>query len=372
MRRTIAALLLAALVLTLVVGTQLGSAKPTPKMPKGFFGIAPQTVLTDRDAEFMGAGGLESVRLPLVWSQIQPTANGGYDWSGVDAPVAIAARHGLQVLPFFFGTPPWLAKSETKMPIDSGRARQAWKTFVRAAVERYGPGGQFWSERAPGVVQYEPAIPRPVPVHTWQIWNEANFFYFAFPVSAQRYGRLLKLTTPVIKKVDRGAQIVLTGLFGEPTAGPRRGIPATRFLRQLYRVPGIKSHFDAVALHPYAIDAKKLEELVEGLHDVSVENRDRPGLYVTEMGWGSQNNFHIVAFEQGPRGQVRQLRDSYRYLMENQRRLNLKQVYWYSWKDIAGSCSFCDSVGLFRAGPKFRPKPSWRAFVKVAGGKARP
>ncbi|HET9777316.1 MAG TPA: hypothetical protein VFP77_12155, partial [Gemmatimonadaceae bacterium] len=209
-------------------------------------------------------------------------------------------------------------------------------------------------------------------IRTWQIWNEANFFYFAFPVSAQRYARLLKLTKPVIKRADPGAQVVLTGLFGEPTVGPRRGIPAAEFLRQLYRVPGIKAQFDGVALHPYAIDAEKLEELVEELHEVSLENHDRPALYVTEMGWGSQNDFHIVAFEQGQRGQIRQLRSSYQYLMENQRRLNLKQVYWYSWKDLAGSCDFCDSVGLFRGGAKFHPKPSWRAFVKVTGGRPRP
>jgi hypothetical protein len=90
------------------------------------------------------------------------------------------------------------------------------------------------------------------------------------------------------------------------------------------------------------------------------------------MGWGSQNDFKIVAFEQGIRGQVKQLRASYGYLLENQRRLNLKQVYWYSWKDLPDSCSFCDSVGLFRAGPEFRAKPAWNAFVALTGGRARP
>ena len=137
-------------------------------------------------------------------------------------------------------------------------------------------------------------------------------------------------------------------------------------------VYAIDYRLDLFSNFTYAVDAETLEEFVEAFHEISRENRDRPGLYITEVGWGSQNNFHIVAFEQGSRGQLRQLRNSYRYLMENQRRLNLKQVYWYSWKDLAGSCSFCDSVGLFRAGAKFRPKPSWHAFVKLAGGKPRP
>ena len=122
-------------------------------------------------------------------------------------------------------------------------------------------------------------------------------------------------------------------------------------------MPGIKSRFDGVALHPYAVDAETLEELVEEFHEVAVENHDRPALYITEMGWGSQNDFNHDAFEQGVQGQVRQLRDSYDYLLENRDRLNLKQVYWFSWKDAKGLCDFCDSVGLFREGPRFHPKP---------------
>ncbi len=95
-------------------------------------------------------------------------------------------------------------------------------------------------------------------------------------------------------------------------------------------------------------------------------------LYITEMGWGSENNFQQVAFEQGIRGQVKQLKDSYRYLLENRGRLNLKQVYWFSWKDLPDSCNFCDSVGFFREGPRFKAKPAWHTFVGITRGRARP
>jgi hypothetical protein len=149
-------------------------------------------------------------------------------------------------------------------------------------------------------------------------------------------------------------------------------MPAVRFLKSLYRVPGLKRLFDGIALHPYAVDAETLEELTEEFHDVTVENHDRVGLYITEVGWGSQNNFEQVAFEQGVRGQVRQLRASYTYLLENRRRLDVKQVHWFSWKDLKGLCNFCDSVGLFHGGRKFRPKPAWHAFVALSGGRSRP
>jgi len=378
MKRSLsAALLLACLGAALFVGVQSGDAKAPLPHPAGFFGIVPQTGLTPRDYEYMKAGGVESVRLPLSWSAVQPTRRSAYDWSGFDSAVATAARGGLQVLPSIGSPPTWVTRKPTTMPIDSAKQRQAWQAFLRAAVARYGPGGEFWKQRQTGgigpgpVYQPEPAVPN-MPIRSWQIWNEANFFYFAFPVSPQRFAKLVTISSQAIKSVRPGAQVVLSGLFGEPTAGGKKGMPAAEFLRQFYKYPGIKSRFDDVSLHPYAVDAETLEEYVEEFHQVSVENHDRPGFFITEMGWGSQNNFQHDAFEQGIQGQVKQLRDSYGFLLANQRRLNLKQVYWFTWKDAKGLCDFCDSVGLFREGPRFHPKPSWRAFVALTGGRARP
>jgi hypothetical protein len=376
MKRLLAVPLLAAcLLLAVSLGSQAAPVKPPPA-PKGFFGIAPQNILTDTDVRYMKAGGIDAVRWPLPWSAVQPTRKGGYNWEVLDPVVEVAARRGIEVLPFVYATPPWISRKYTTLPVDSGVAKRAWVQFLEAAVARYGPGGQFWIERAPGgvgVVQYEPAIAREVPIRKWQIWNEANFFYFAYPASPQRFTRLLKISSPAIKRIDPGAQVILSGLFGEPTAKGKRGMPATQFLDAVYRTPGIKRFFDGIALHPYAAFSEDLEEMVEGLYEVTEENGDRRvPLYITEMGWGSENNFKQVAFEQGVRGQVKQLKASYGYLLENRRRLNLKQVYWFSWKDLEGTCTFCDSVGFFREGPAFRPKPAWRAFVSLTGGRARP
>ncbi len=346
-------------------------------LPPAFFGIAPQTALTNADASYMKAGGIGSVRWPVNWAMVQPKAKGGYDWSSVDPAVEVATRRGLTMLPFLYGTPRWVARKPTTLPIDNGRARRAWLAFVEAAVRRYGPEGEFWAQHDPAVagVNYVPAIPRPLPIRTWQIWNEANFFYFAYPASPSRYARLLKPTYTTIKRTDPTAKVILTGLFGDPDQAGPRGMDATKFLEALYRVPGIKSYFDAVALHPYAFHVDDLEELTEGMREVVLDNHD-PGasLYITEMGWGSQNDPDVVAFEQGIRGQARELRKAYAFLIGNRHRLNLAGTYWYSWKDNPEyvACSFCDSVGLFRAGKGFKPKPAWRAFVALTGGRARP
>jgi hypothetical protein len=364
-------------ILTLALAAALLVPAAAQALPRAFFGIAPQTALSDTDASYMKAGGIGSVRWPVNWATVQPSAKGAYDWSSVDPAIAAAARHGLTVLPFLYGTPRWIARKPTTLPIDSGRARKAWQAFVEAAVERYGPEGEFWAEHDPtaAALNNVPAVPKPLPIRTWQVWNEANFFYVAYPVSPSRYARLLKLTYGTIRSADPTAKVVLSGLFGNPDEGGKRGMDAAKFLDALYRVPGIKAYFDAVALHPYAFHVEDLEVLTEDMREVVTENHD-PGaaLYITEMGWGSQNDPNVVAFEQGIQGQARELRKAYAYLIANRHRLDLKGTYWYSWKDNPEytACSFCDSVGLFRAGPRFHPKPAWRAFVALSGGRARP
>jgi hypothetical protein len=377
-RRLLALPLLACLLLALTIGSQTGAAKPLPKPPKGFFGIVPQTPLGPEDFRYMKAGGIESIRLTLPWAGVQPRRNAPYDWTGFDAALEMATRAGLRVLPSIGSPPKWAVRKETTMPVLSASQRNGWAAFLRAAVARYGPGGEFWDERAIGGggigpnYEPEPVIARPIPIREWQIWNESNFFYFAYPVSPPQYAKLVTISSKAIKSVDPSAKVVLAGLFAEPTAKGRKGMPATTYLQRLYEIPGFKSRFDGFDLHPYAIDAEDLERMIEEFTEVARENRDRPALYLTELGWGSENNFEEVAFEQGLRGQVKQLKASYEYLIENARRLNLKVAYWFSWKDLPESCTFCDSVGFFRAGPKFRAKPAWHAFVALTGGRARP
>jgi hypothetical protein len=375
MKRASIATVLATLALACVTVTAFPYAPDSAHAaPRSFFGIVPQAIVSEEDARYMRAARIGSIRLPIGWDSVQPSRNGPYDWSGPDREVAMAANQGLRVLPFLAGVPGWAGRRTTKLPIDSARVRRGWTAFVRAVVKRYGPGGEFWAQHPPGVDRGDGIVlRRRMPMRTWQVWNEANFFYFAFPVSPSRYARLVKLSSRAIKSVDPRAQVVLAGLFGEPDEGGRRGMDADRFLARLYRVPGIERFFDGVALHPYAFHVGDLRRMIERVRAVVLRNHDpRAGLYVTEMGWGSQNDPDVVAFEQGIRGQVRELRGAYRYMLRNRRRLNLRAAYWFTWKDSRYYCSFCDSVGFFREADSYRPKPAWHAFVQITGGRPRP
>jgi hypothetical protein len=339
--------------LIIAAGLLLGSDRP----PRAFFGMAPQTPLTKADVSRMRAGGIGSVRVPVVWGSVQPSPRGGYPWGALDEAVKLTAGEGLELLPFVYGTPRWLGKP-TSLPVDSGRQRREWSAFLRAAAERYGPTGEYWTEHAEGSGDFVPRMP----IRNWQIWNEPNFFYFAKPASPGRYGRLLKLSNKALKAGNGGARTIAAGLFGNPRPRPPLAMKATVFLERLYKVPGVRGAIDGVSLHPYVPDVDALKTEVEALRDVV---RGRDPLYITEMGWGSQAN-SPVSFEVGLRGQARELRAAYRYLLGNRGRLHLKQVFWFSWKDLKGDCDFCDSAGLFREGRGFRPKPAWNAFRSIA------
>ncbi|HEX9966625.1 MAG TPA: hypothetical protein VGB06_01635 [Solirubrobacterales bacterium] len=344
---------------------------PAKAISRSFFGVVPQTELTELDAEYMRAARIGSVRVPLAWSGAEPTARGGYEWGPFDQVVAIAARQRLTVLPFVYSSPAWIASKFTVMPVHSGRQRRAWSEFLQATVERYGPQGDFWIEHGPGTPDPLPWMP----IVDWQIWNEANFFYFATPASPTLYARLVRLSDGALRRGDPSARLMLSGLFAEPSAKPPNAMLAVDFLDRFYEVPGIKRSFEGVALHPYAEDADELLRMTEELRGVMVDHGDAGArLYMTEMGWGSQHNPNLVSFEQGVGFQLREMRRAYRYLIDNRGRLNLKGTYWFTWKDVSGGCNFCDSTGFFRRGngPRLRPKAAWPAFVGITGGRPRP
>jgi hypothetical protein len=339
------------------------------KPPSSFFGVVTQAAFDSTEAAVMRKGGIGRIGVSVDWSLIEPSP-GRYEWYSLDNAVSAASQGNIRILPHLEGTPSYLASTRTELPIGSEAARAAWVSFLRAAVARYGPGGSFWAKHGP-----ESAEPLPtMPIREWQIWNEPNFFYFTTPASPRQYAKLLKISAPAIKSVDPRAKVILGGLFGVPKGRPPRAMAATAFLRKLYRMPGVRRDFDGVALHPYAAGIRRLAKVTSALRKVMSQNHDRrTGLYITEMGWGSQNDPRRVAFEVGWRDQARMLERAYRYLILNRHKLNLKAVYWYSWKDAskieAGLCNFCDSTGLFRYGDAFRPKPAWLAFQRFSHGR---
>ena len=322
-------------------------------VPRTFWGVGPQSAVPASDYSRMKRIGADSVRWIFYWPTIQPRAGGGYDWGPYDALMMATARRGLEVLPVLYGTPDWLVRDPRTLPVRNARQKRAWSAFVRAAVGRYGPNGSFWSSH--------PGLPKKAPRNV-QAWNEPNFFYFARPVSPGRYAALLKRTARAVRSSDPGVDIVLGGLFGRPKEGPPRAYSAVAFLRRLYGIRGTRAAFDAVALHPFARSARNLPGIIGGVRRMMRRRGDaRTPLWITEVGWGSARD---TAFEKGLRGQARELRRAFRILIDGRRKWRIRRVFWFSWDDVPGSCSFCDSTGLVRRSG--RPKPAYRAYKGIA------
>jgi hypothetical protein len=321
--------------------------------PRVFWGMGPQTAVAASEYGRMRRIGVDSVRTILYWPSIQPAAGEGFQWGPFDALVKVTARRGLEVFPVLYGTPRWLAGDARTLPVRSRRQKRAWSRFLKAAVNRYGPQGSFW--------QANPGLPKRA-LRRWQVWNEPNYFYFAKPVSPGRYASPLKVSARALRAADRGAQVIFGGLFGRPPQGPPLAYSAESFLRRVYAVRKAKAAFDAVALHPFAPTAGHLPGIIGDVRRVMRARRDgRTGVWITEIGWGSGRG---TAYEKGVRGQVRQLKRAFRLLLDRRRAWQIRRVYWFSWEDVVGSCSFCDSTGLVRRSG--RAKPAYGAYRRIA------
>jgi hypothetical protein len=357
-----------------------GFASSAGAVPGNFWGVAPQATPTAEQFQRLKLGGVDSVRIPIEWGAVQANPEGSFSWNGTDDLVGGAAAAGIEVLPFVTGAPTWAVRpaivnsaahsmAPLNLPVKTAIQKSGWTTFLTETVRRYGPNGVFWAAN--------PSVPYR-PIRVWQVWNEPNFKYFVARPNPAEYGKLIKLSAPIIKGIDPGAKIILAGLFAAPKEAeynrkPPEAYFATDFIEQLYKkTPGIKSKFDGVALHPYTYGYQEITAHVEELRGVLKAAHDPGvGLWITELGWSAKRptgSSGAAGFEKGPSGQAAQLKGAFSLLKANQAKWHLKQVFWFSVDDRPGACNFCDGSGLFA--PGFIARPSWKAYVKFAGGTA--
>ena len=362
-------------VLTGIALTPATAASAPPPPSPGFYGVTSATELDAGEYERMSAGGVRTLRIPLFWPHVEPkppqappTLPGlpvglpedRTRWGPTDEIVEAAARQGIRILPFVYGSPDWVAGGDfERPPIDDAEARAAWQDFLTDLVGRYGPGGAFWEElafRAPGV--------EPLPITDWQIWNEANSPVFWHPKPAPaEYREVVSLAADAIRAADPGATIVLGGMFGSPT----KGIRAWNFLERFHAGGDVAGDFDAYALHPYAPDLGGIAAQANRLRRAIATGPDPTApLWITEIGWPTEGpeGFAMVKSE---RGQKRLLARAFR-LFAKRTEWNVGKVVWYVWRDndVQVGCHLCRYSGLFTHSGE--AKPAWRKLTEFTGG----
>ncbi len=349
----------AAVTAILLISGSLGESSASEG---NLYGIAKGAPLTETDLQRMSDTRVGAVRFLLSWPAIE-AHRGAFSWTAPDQLIGGLASHGIQPIPFVYGSPRWLSPDPARPPIQSAASRAAWAAFLKAAVQRYGPGGTYWTT---AYRQQYGSDARPVPITAWQIWNEPNLpHYYAPKPSPGGYAELLRVSSKAITQQDPGAQIVLAGMpgYGKPDT-------AWKFLGELYGERGFKGAFDVVALHPYARTVGQLGSEVEALRKVMARHGDgRTPLWLTEIGWGSgpPNRFGL---NKGLQGQSRLLSESFRLILSHEQDWHVGRLFWFDWRDppkgAPVSCSFCSTAGLLENDGT--AKPSWGAYRQFASG----
>ena len=205
------------------------------------------------------------------------------------------------------GRPRWAAEQDgwpcsgdecAVYPPRSTATKDAFAAFAAAAVERYGPGGEFWSAPVAPARRHvderrtRPACPRPgssarhpppttataaaahrcppaeppcgcterAPDHHLADLERAELAQVlraegqrsaSTPRSSRRAGN-------AIHAVDPAADVILGGMWGPGTA-KEVVTPVKPYLKKLYAVNGIEQSFDSIAIHPYAAGAAGLD-----------------------------------------------------------------------------------------------------------------
>jgi hypothetical protein len=329
-----------------------------------FFGIVQTATLDDQDIKGMEAARVRTNRFIVNWGAVEPR-QGHYNWGFVDRFIGELASRGIRAVPSVWGNPTWLPGSSSTPPIGGPQAEQRWRIFLRALVARYRSGGIYWTR------YYRKrfgANATAYPIQSWQIWNEPNLKkYFAPYPSPGKYARLLQISYPTIKSKDRNARVIAAGMpgFGDVTAWS--------FLGALYRVPGIKAYFDAVAIHPYGATLNRVRQEIQRTRNVMKSRADgATPLWVDEIAWGSAPPDQ-VGINKGLAGQAQMLRRGFRMILKNRTAWNVERLFWYHWRDprrSQASCTFCGSAGLLT----FRraAKPSLAAYRSFSAEKIRP
>jgi len=325
-------------------------------VPRTFFGAVPWGDFFGKDYQRLQEAKVRNARTPFHWNLIEPS-RGVYDWGSTDGVVGKLAITHVRVLPFLNDTPSWVANDRTKPPLGK-KAKKAWGNFLQACIKRYGRHGKYW--------RTHPDIPK-TPITAWQIWNEPNLKnYFDAKKPPRSYAKLVKVSDKAINKADKHAKTVLAGLSGNPET--KKNAPQ-RFLKKMLKVHKLKKHFNAAALHPYAPSIKKFKKLLRQVHTaLKKKGAGKKQLWITEMGWGSAHPEKNKPLLKGKQGQKRLLKKSFKMLLHSRKRLHIKRVYWFLWRDanpdVKTNCTFCKSSGLFHY--DFSPKPSWKAFLSFS------
>jgi hypothetical protein len=335
----------------------IGSSR-AEALPHGFFGMVVAGQPSADALQRMAGAGVGSVRLSVNWESVEPT-RGAREWSFYDSEIGDIAAAGITSFPLLYGVPRWVSSHPAHPPVYTAAERDAWSSFVTDFASRYGPDGVFWRDHPD--LPYEPLT-------SWEVWNEPNLngFWDGQP-NPKAYLRLLKTSAGALRAADPQAEVVLAGTFPHPP--PHFGISVERFLNQLYRLPGARGAFDALAVHPYARRPNNVLSISRRIRALMNRHHDkRTPMLITELGWTTGGKGWATSpYRATEQTQARYLTSAYKLLIRRRHQLGLQSVFWHVWQDISGPGllgSWLYKMGLLREDGT--AKPALDAYARLA------
>ena len=209
--------------------------RPANAFPTAVVGISTVYPLNSTYYDRLKDLGVHWTRSEFIWQQIEKEPHGVYDWSTADAMVADHQKNGLSLLGDINYIPTYLQTW--------AEARDHFRTFMTALVDRYRPGGVL--ARQKGWPTYG--------VTHWQVFNEPNLTTSTGWMEGRppaeyvgEYAGLLAVANAAIRAQDRSAVIVLGGLSPDDVTG----MPYGKFFAAFYSYRTAPC-FDVVGFHPY-------------------------------------------------------------------------------------------------------------------------
>ena len=327
-RAPIASLLAIVALLPLAAAAQArGHRVPYGKLPRDFIGTEfGEYFLTSKtpaqqDVQIgqMAASGIETMRVPVYWENIEPT-KGTFTWFQTDSAIGMAAEHGIDALPMIYDAPVWASTQPSMANAKDWPDPTELAGFMTAMIGRYGPAGSFWAAN--------PQL-KPLPVRAWQIWNEPEFDYFYGDRNFhQSFPLLMKAAYQAVHQADPGAVVVMAGLANTTNYYSWNDLAA-------FYKNGVKPYFDVLAINPFGVNFTDVTYILNKVRHVMAVNHDsRKPIWLTELTWlASKGKIHPsdnLGLETTTAVQQASLKHAYLYFAKH-KEVGVRRVYWYSW-----------------------------------------
>lgn len=219
--------------------------------------------------------GVNWEREDLSWSTVEAT-KGVYNWSTFDKVVAAAKENGITILPLVGYAPSW-AKPEDATD---------YAAFVKAAVERYGPGTS-------------------ANLQWWELWNEpyAPYAWSNQTPDAEAYARDALAAAKAAKSVSPNVKLLVAAEYNDsPQTGGSSPWETTWVADMFTAAPELASYISGVSVHPYGgdpalplekpgswydIDGEWAFQRIDTIREQFLEHGVNVPFWVTEDGWST-------------------------------------------------------------------------------------